>query len=67
MNDLGREQAALAGKRLSNVEFTKVISSDLKRTVDTADIIVSKNKYSKGLEVVHDKRIREVGLGVFEN
>ncbi len=62
LTDIGHQQAeALAGS-LQNYDFDAIYSSDLKRAVDTADKIVSKN----GGQLQEDSRIRERHFGVLQ-
>lgn len=58
----GLTQAHLTGKHLSKVQFNAIYSSDLKRAVQTAEIISS---YQQDLHVAIDKKIREIHMGVF--
>ena len=58
----GLRQAHLSGKHLSKVHFNAIYSSDLKRAVQTAEIISS---YQQNLQVGIDKQIREIHMGVF--
>jgi broad specificity phosphatase PhoE len=59
LNDLGREQAALAGAYLrSQFDIQKLWSSDLKRCVATAEAV--------GLPVIKSKLLRELSYGDWE-
>lgn len=58
----GLRQAHLTGKHLAKVQFDAIYSSDLKRAVQTAEIISS---YQQGLRIGTDKQIREIHMGVF--
>jgi probable phosphoglycerate mutase len=59
LTDAGRDQVKRLTSRLSEVPITRVVSSDLQRAADTvapaADLL--------GLEVHHDKRLREIANG----
>jgi valyl-tRNA synthetase len=57
-------QADIAGdaKRLKELGFDMIISSDLQRTRETAEIFAKE----WGMEVQFDERLREVGVGEFE-
>lgn len=55
----GRDQAAAAAWLLRNSSPTKIISSDLRRALDTAATLASVT----GLEVDADRRLRETFLG----
>jgi serine/threonine-protein phosphatase PGAM5 len=61
LSPLGREQAEFTGKRLKNsgIAFTSLISSNMARAVETADIVL-KNLCQKGLEIsCKDPLLRE--------
>jgi probable phosphoglycerate mutase len=58
----GRAQAAAVGKRLKELEFTRLYSSDLGRTKQTAEIIAG----FTGHDIIIDPRLREKNMGVFE-
>lgn len=62
LNDTGIGQAHAAAERLVGQPITAIVSSDLCRARQTADIIAAK----LGLEVVSDKAIRERTFGSFE-
>ena len=56
----GIEQAKLLSEKLQNEEFDLVICSDLKRAVDTANIVFGRRC---DLNVIYDKRLRERFMG----
>lgn len=62
LNKKGEEQALNLGKRLKNVKFDKVFSSDLIRAKRTAELIVFENK----LAVATTKTLRERNFGSLE-
>lgn len=63
LTDLGIKQAHLTGQYLSKLHFDAIYSSDLKRALQTAQIIAS---YQKNiLDINIDKKIREIHMGVF--
>lgn len=64
LNDTGRKQASAIGERLACEEkWDLIISSDLKRAAETAQIISNKIN----LSISHyDKRIREINCGEIE-
>jgi broad specificity phosphatase PhoE len=62
LNQEGQNQARLIGKKLENMNFAKIYTSDLKRAYDTAKIM---NEYLK-LEIIKDLGLREIHLGLFE-
>ena len=58
----GEHQAQLVGKRAKELNITHIISSDLGRTQQTAEIIAA----ACGLTVTLDPRLRELDMGVLE-
>lgn len=58
----GIKQVELAAEALSKKEFDVVISSDLGRALNTAEIITSKNN----LKIIKDKSLRERNFGIME-
>eukprot|EP00347_Sterkiella_histriomuscorum_P022756 403337273 len=70
---LGAEQAKLVGKRLQKVKFDHIYVSDLKRTVDTANYILSHSDHhldstteSGVVNFNKEMRLREKSAGVYE-
>lgn len=61
LDKAGREQALLLGKRLVNTPVEKIYSSDLKRAIETAEII------NENLHLVHEviPDIQEIDFGGF--
>ena len=49
LNDLGIEQAKLAGSRLKTTKFDSVFASDLKRVLQTTAGIVKENESLQGI------------------
>ena len=64
LNDTGRQQAALAGARLSKQHFDLVLSSDLTTPLQTAEIIAEKNQ--EDLKVETSQLFRERSFGSFD-
>lgn len=62
LNEKGRELAFLSAEGLKDVEFNHIFSSPLNRAYETASI-VSKGR---GIEIVKDERLMEVGFGIDE-
>lgn len=62
LNDNGRRQALETKKELDNIPIDLIISSPLKRTKETAEII---NK-DRNIPIIFDKRIAERDFGEFE-
>lgn len=60
LNDTGREQAKLTKEKLQGINFDVVISSPLKRALETAQIITDRD------DVITDERLVERGLGLLE-
>lgn len=65
LNDHGREQAAATGEALKDRKYEVVVSSDLKRAVETRDIIIDHLK-QKPEKVTVDKNFREIFFGYYE-
>lgn len=62
----GEEVAILTGKRLENIKFAGVYSSDLGRTIKTAQIILDHNKQKEDVETKSIRELRETFFGSFE-
>ena len=62
LNENGRKQAELLAKGISALKIDRIISSDLLRAKETAEIL---NKNLKK-NISFDKRIREINYGVLE-
>lgn len=62
----GEEVAVLTGKRLEDIKFAGVYSSDLGRTIKTAQIILDHNKQKEGVEIKSIRELRETFFGSFE-
>lgn len=61
---MGHRQAAKAAAKLKDVKFTAAYSSCLKRAASTAEEIL---KYHPGVELRLTPRIRELGVGIWED
>ncbi len=59
LDDTGRAQAAAAAARLAALEPTALVSSDLRRAAETADVLARLT----GLRPTYDPRLREVHFG----
>ena len=59
LNDLGRSQAAALAERLADVEIDVLYSSDLRRAMETAEIVGR----ALGLAVSPDSGLREIDIG----
>ncbi|WP_180994194.1 histidine phosphatase family protein [Bacillus sp. Marseille-P3661] len=62
----GKVIAIQTGKRLSTVEFNRVYTSDLGRTVETAELILQQNHHNNYFEINKRKAFREAFFGSFE-
>lgn len=62
----GIADAHRSGLGLKDVTFDAVYTSDLQRTVKTAEIILEHNNHGQGLEIVQMPELREVFFGYFE-
>lgn len=65
LSDDGRAQAVRAGEALAAVRFDRVISSDLARAIQTAEIVVSHRIEGRcGIEL--DPSLREINMGEWD-
>lgn len=62
LNEKGESLARLTGEALSKVHFDAVYSSPLKRAMQTAQLVRKKTD----APVVADKRLEEIGFGIWE-
>lgn len=62
LTDRGREQAQKTAEYLDKYKIDKVYASDLKRALETAEIIAKR----QNLDVIKDKNLREIFGGDFE-
>lgn len=63
LNETGHKQAHAVGQRLAKENWDVIISSDLLRARQTAEIIAS---YMEEQPIVYDKRLREMSRGQIE-
>ena len=61
LNDFGRHLAKETGIRLRNVRFDLCFSSDLKRALETANLILDEG--SNKVPIIMDKRLKEIAFG----
>ena len=59
LTDRGRQQAEAVADELANVKFDRIVSSDLSRTRDTADVIAKRH----GMRVEVVPELREIDVG----
>lgn len=57
----GRNEASYAGKLLNSIKFDHIFSSDLMRTVETAEIISNEINYKKAILHTSDFKERDYG------
>jgi alpha-ribazole phosphatase/probable phosphoglycerate mutase len=62
LSDKGRQQASVLARRLSNVPFDVAYSSDMRRTQETAQIILGQSS----IPLHTTTQLREYNKGVFE-
>ncbi|CAB4390657.1 phosphoglycerate mutase-like protein [Rhizophagus irregularis] len=69
LTNFGAQQAEQAGEALKHERFTSVITSDLIRTISTAELILSRNiNFSTNpIELYSEIRLREQHFGYFED
>lgn len=66
LTDQGIKDIHRSGKGLASVKFGAVYSSDLMRTIETAQIILKENQQADHLKIFPMKEFREVHFGSFE-
>lgn len=64
LNDLGRSQAERTGEYLKKYEFSAIYSSDLKRAMETSEIIKQTCNWSQ--VIIPKQGLRELRLGKLE-
>lgn len=62
LNENGKKQAKILAKNIGHLSIDKIISSDLLRAKETAEIINERF----GKEIILDTRIREINYGILE-
>lgn len=66
LNEFGCLLATKTGIGMADLVFDKVYSSPLIRAYHTAELIIAENKCNNKQEIIADKRIQEVGFGIYE-
>lgn len=61
LTEKGKEQAKKTREILKNISYEKIYTSDLKRAIETAEIVNYKE-----LEISIDEELRELNFGIFE-
>ncbi len=62
LNDEGRRLARITAEALSDVTFSRIYTSPLKRALETAEII----KGNRDIPIIEDRRIIEISFGEYE-
>lgn len=66
LTEAGKAVAIETGKKLANISFDRVYTSDLGRTVETAEILLGQNHHDENLFIRKTKEFRELFFGSFE-
>lgn len=66
LTEEGKAVAIETGKKLAEVTFNRVYTSDSGRTVETAELILQQNKHKEDLVIQKVKEFREMFFGSFE-
>lgn len=66
LTEKGIEVAKNTGIGLSDIEFKSIYTSDLRRTIKTAKIVLGENKYSRDLDICQVEDLREAYFGKYE-
>jgi len=66
LTEQGKAVAIVAGERLSHIAFDRVYTSDLGRTIETAELILKQNNHKQQLELCRLVQFREVFFGSYE-
>ncbi|WP_246938787.1 histidine phosphatase family protein [Bacillus pinisoli] len=66
LTEEGKQVAIEAGKKLEDVRFDRVYTSDSGRTVETAEVVLQQNQYRDNLSIQRRKEFRETFFGSFE-
>lgn len=65
LTEKGENSAAMAGEMLRDYNITRIVTSDLKRALKTAEIIADKINFIGAIETYSE--LRERNWGVYEN
>lgn len=66
LTDEGKLDVRRSGRGLSDVQFDAVYTSDLHRTIETANIVLSESEHANDLVIQTMPEFREVFFGYFE-
>lgn len=61
LSNKGKEEAKYAGKLLHNINFDYIFSSDLVRTIETAEIVAKETNYKNAIHHISDFKERDYG------
>lgn len=62
----GKEAVSYTADKLKNIKFDMAISSDLKRAVDSRNIILSRNRFAKDTKTIESPLFREEFFGYWD-
>lgn len=62
----GRKKIKETAKKLENIEFEKVYTSELGRTIETAEMIIENNKKNNKLKLNKMKELNEIYFGQWQ-
>ena len=65
LTDEGKVDVRRSGRGLSDVRFDAVYTSDLHRTIETANIVLSESNYADDIVIQTMPEFREVFFGYF--
>lgn len=66
LSETGVQQGEAVGQYLRDIPFNSVFVSNLKRAVQTAELILRNNTHCSGMDMVLEPLLRERGFGVCE-
>lgn len=66
LTEPGKAVAIETGKKLANITFDRVYTSDSGRTVETAELILQQNQQYDNLVIQKTRELREIFFGSFE-
>ncbi|KAF5388900.1 hypothetical protein D9757_005085 [Collybiopsis confluens] len=66
LNDAGKRQAEMAVDVFRKIDLDWAFTSDLKRAVETTEIILKDHPRGDQIKLVKDRNLRERGLGILE-
>ena len=66
LTNRGKRDVSRSGAGIANLKFDAVYTSDLRRTFETAQIIMNENQHKDGIKVKAMPEFREIFFGSFE-